>query len=94
MIQNLVNYDGFDVAFGAFLALISALGGLSGVILYFLNRRVATATAKSLADKAEAETKEIEARAKQIEFEIDANKNISKTWLINYGVKTAFEKIK
>ena len=31
---------------------------------------------------------------RQIEFEIDANKNISKTWLINYGVKTAFEKIK
>ncbi len=29
----------------------------------------------------------------QIEFEMDGNKKITKAWLINYGVKKAFEKI-
>ena len=30
---------------------------------------------------------------RQIEFEMDANKKITKAWLINYGVKTALEKL-
>ena len=30
---------------------------------------------------------------RQIEFEMDANKKITKAWLINYGVKIAFQKI-
>lgn len=29
---------------------------------------------------------------RQIEFEMDANKNITKAWLINYGIKTAMQK--
>ncbi|MFZ1452417.1 MAG: serine hydrolase domain-containing protein [Ferruginibacter sp.] len=30
---------------------------------------------------------------RQIEFELDTNKKITKLWLINYGIKTAFQKI-
>ena len=30
---------------------------------------------------------------RQLEFEMDANKKISKVWLINYGVKIGFEKL-
>ncbi len=30
---------------------------------------------------------------RQIEFEMDANKKITKAWVINYGVKTAFERM-
>jgi CubicO group peptidase (beta-lactamase class C family) len=31
---------------------------------------------------------------RQIEFEWDANKNVTKAWVINYGIKTAFSKLK
>lgn len=31
---------------------------------------------------------------RQIEFELDANKNVTKAWVINYGIKTAFSKLK
>ncbi len=31
---------------------------------------------------------------RQLEFELDNNKKVTKAWLINYGVKIAFEKIK
>lgn len=34
-----------------------------------------------------------EGRDLQIEFEIDANQKVVKVWFINYGVKTAFQKI-